>query len=339
MHTVGFSAVIFIPLIMLALYVNKLIANIKQIYKQLLKALKDPETVLNPALAEEHLNHDSDQEKTFIDHRTLANAPSGYAFGTRRTNKTNRADSADNSDNSSHNNSSDDSNGGKSGRYAPLFGRYYFHRAIPVLRNLWRYRRYRQPDVRRRENRWKDRYVRDYPLRYYRAKAEMCALRVLVATLACLGSEKHRRARARNNRRRRKIKREEGSSSSMTTSGSGTESSASSTGGDRRVERKDFARRGGVKSKGVKRKKSLGSGYWRPGSGLVGNGSREDVMGSLERWSNQTRSRGPDERGQMGMAAERTGKREKLGWLRMRKRGTLKEVADEEKMIGDSVRD
>ncbi|KAK4149190.1 hypothetical protein C8A00DRAFT_38221 [Chaetomidium leptoderma] len=326
----GFSAVIFIPLIFLALYVNKLIANVKQIYKQLLKALRDPETLLNPLAVEEKGDHDSDEEQTFVDRRTFANAQSkGYGLA-----GSNHSGSDDDDESA---NSSDDG-AKRTGRYAPMFGRYHFHRKIALLRNLWRYRRYRRRNARRRDNRWKDTYVRDYPLHYYRAKVNMWTLRMLVAVLAYFGSEKHRRARERNRKRRKLRREEEGSSDSE-------DSEASSTVSEdyKEVERKDFGR-GGAKGKPVKRKKSISSGYWKPG--LVANGSREDEMESMgRRWSNQTRSRGslPGDRDrgdgeQRRMAAEEEKERMKgkLRWLRMRRTGKPKGVVDEEKEIGDS---
>ncbi|KAK4129667.1 hypothetical protein N657DRAFT_90141 [Parathielavia appendiculata] len=275
-----------------------------------------------------------------------------------------------NKDNDNNSSISDDDsdNNGKSPRYAPLFGRYHFHRTIPLLRNLWRYRRYRLMSARRggHENRWKDRYVRDYPLRYYRTKASMGVLRGLVCVLAWCGSEKHRRARARDQRRRRKDKMEGLSSSSSSSSDSGHSSSGGGESGDGGgpfgggVERKDFGlggrKRGGMglnmnlmsskRKVANKRKKSLDSGYWKQGSGLVGNGSMEDDLADMERWSNQTRSRasfdfqvtrddevgGADE-GEIP-AAGKARKLKRLGWLRMRRKGMAKGVVDEEKEIG-----
>jgi hypothetical protein len=222
--------------------VNKLIANIKQIYKQILNALKDPETLLNPA-ADDPDGHDSDEEKTYIEHRTIAPVQSDR-YGPAGTNNSGSSD-----DNILA--GSDDE---ERAMYERMFGRYYFHAKIPVLRNLWRYRRYRQRNARRSENRWKDTYVLDYPLRYYRGKVVMWGLRVLVAVLAYFGSEKHRRARARDNMRRKRRKRDEGGTSCTTSSDSEEEEEDSTgSGRDREgVERKDFGK-GGTKRKGAKR--------------------------------------------------------------------------------------
>ncbi|KAK4096981.1 hypothetical protein N658DRAFT_500971 [Parathielavia hyrcaniae] len=355
----GFSAVIFIPLIVLALYVNKLIANIKQTYKQLLKALKDPDTALNPPLPKDTADHDSDEERTFVDRRTFANTASDrYGFRTNRAASQNIGEDIVTSKVSSKSSSDDDSDLQKRS-YAPLFGRYYFHTAIPLLRGLWKYRRYRLHSARPsgRQNRWRDRYVDDYPLQYYRTKATLAAVRGLVSVLAWCGSEKYRRAMARDHRRRRKAKRE-GLGSSTDSDGSSSSDSAggaSSHGGG--VERKDFGlgarklggmglKMVGAKRKGPKRKRSLDSLYWKQGTGLVGNGSREADLGDMERWSNQTRSRGSfdlqttgdnevrgADEGEMP-AAGKAGRLAKLGWLRLRRKGRARGVVDEEKEIG-----
>ncbi|KAG7294401.1 hypothetical protein NEMBOFW57_004472 [Staphylotrichum longicolle] len=186
----GFSALIFIPLIVLALYVNKLITNIKEIYKQLLKALKEPEALLSTLEGERGADHDSDDEGTIhreafekaqlqaqSHHVNIMGA--NYHYGGAK---------ADNHDGSS------DDEGSKPGRYAPLFGRYRFHVAIPLVRYLWRYRQYLHRNARRKNNRWKDTYVTDYPLRHYQRKVNIWVLHVLVTVLAFLGSGKHRAA-------------------------------------------------------------------------------------------------------------------------------------------------
>lgn len=241
-----------------------------------------------------------------------------------------------------HDGSSDDE-GSKPGRYAPLFGRYRFHVAIPLVRNLWRYRQYLHRNARRKDNRWKDTYVTDYPLRHYQKKVNIWVLHVLVTVLAFLGSGKHRVARDKYRYRRRR--RAEGETSSSSSSDSEVGGDGKRNGNVGGVDRRDFGM-GGFRRKTVKRRKSPGRGSWKAGS--VGVGSRAEEMGSVGGWSNQTRSRTPlppggmdDDDvglggfgGEMEAAAEKGGRRGKLGWLRMRRKGRRKEVVDEEKDVG-----
>ena len=57
------------------------------------------------------------------------------------------------------------------GDCAPLFGRFRFHDRIPVIREFWRYRRYRVRESRSAEpSGWNDRYVVDYPIRRFIAR-------------------------------------------------------------------------------------------------------------------------------------------------------------------------
>ena len=53
------------------------------------------------------------------------------------------------------------------GSYAPLMGLFTFHQKIPVVRDLWKYKRYRRTGSRRsRNSQWNETYVMDYPLRH-----------------------------------------------------------------------------------------------------------------------------------------------------------------------------
>jgi hypothetical protein len=311
---VGFSALISIPLIFLALYVNKLIVRVKQIYKQMLKALRDPDTLLDPVPREDTDDHDSDEEHTFVDRRT--NAAKSDRYGLDGTNKS--------FDDDGPAGDSDDENS----PYARLFGRYHFHRHIPLLRNFWRFRKYRRANAKRKDNRWKDTYITDYPLHYWHAKFNMRVLIMFVAVLAYFGSAKHQRARARNKRMRKARERNGDETSS--------DSSASSS-SDEDARHNEKGQKGAKPEKraGLKRRKSVSSGYWKQG---VGNRSTAWEADDLEHWSNQTRSRGSvgfDERYRAGEDGNRAagvveeGKRRKLAWLKMRRR-KAKETVDEE---------
>ncbi len=288
---------------------NKLITNIKNIYKQILKAIKDPEIALNPdSTREDNANHDSDEEGTFIDRpshgKNLPSHRSGDA-------------------NKSHQDGASDDG---LIRYAPLPGLYYFHTKIPYLRRLWRYRWYRRRNARRQNNRWKDTYVWEYPLQHYRRKAIMGLLRGLVAVLALLGSEKHQRVRERDKKRRER--KEDGSESSDSDEGGSSRGSME----QEEVDRRDFGG-GGARRRKVRRKRSIASGYL------------EDVP--LERWSNQTRSgrsgasfAGEEvddgDREELSVPPPEGKKIGDLSWFkRMRKRNRGR-IADEEKEVGAS---
>ncbi|KAK4443566.1 hypothetical protein QBC34DRAFT_416950 [Podospora aff. communis PSN243] len=310
----GFSALISIPLIFLALYVNKIIVRAKQIYKQMLKALRDPDTLLDPVVGDDTDDHDSDEERTFVDRRTIAAKSDRY--GLDGTNKS--------FDDDGPAGDSDDENS----PYAPLFGRYHFHRHIPLVRNLWRYRKYRRANSKRKDNRWKDTYVTDYPLHYWHAKFNMRILIMFVAVLAYFGSAKHQRARARNKRLRKARDGNEDETSS--------DSSASSS-SDEDVRHDEKGRKGVKpdKRRGLKRRKSVSSGYWKQGAGNRSTGWEAD---DLEHWSNQTRSRGSvrfddggrgGEDGNRAAGAVEKGKQRKLAWLRMRRK-KARETIDEE---------
>ena len=191
-----------------------------------------------------------------------------------------------------------------------------------MVRNLWRYQKYRQPHARRKDNRWKDTYVTDYPLRYYSGKVKLAGLLAVVAVLAwfkkgsAAGPGKHQRARARAQVRaraqtkRRRRQREKG-----------VESSDSSSDSSSSEERGDDAQNA---PKVERREKSLSSGYWvnRPGRDRDGGGD----------WSNQTRSRGSlrfseeSRRGREGGEA----KKARLAWLRLRRKRGGKKTLDEE---------
>lgn len=151
--------------------------------------------------------------------------------------------------------------------------------------------------------------------------------------MALLGSEKHKRVMERDRRRREK---KEGGSES---SDSDEEGGSSRGGGEREeVDRRDFA--GGAARRRKVRRKYPGREAFR-----VDNLSRDDV--SLERWSNQTRSRrsgasftgeGFDVGGREELSVPPVEER-KIGdfsWFkRIRKRGR-RGVADEEKEVGTS---
>ena len=334
-QTVGLSAVIFIPLIFLALYVNKLIARAKATYKQMLKALRDPDTLLDPVPLEDSDDHDSDDERTFVDRRT--NLAKSDRYGLDGTNNSS-------SDENGPAGSSDDENL----TFAPLFGRYHFHRHIPLLRNLWRYRKYRRPNARRKDNRWKDTYITDYPLRYYHAKVNMRVLITFVVILAYLGSAKHQRARARNKRMRKARAKNHEDETSSDSSASGVSSSSSNNGG--RVVNEKGKKGGKVgKSGGKKGKKSVSSGYWNYGAGNRSTGW--EAGDPRDGWSNQTRSRGSlrfedregdEEAVRIPSGVGEEGKKKRLAWLRMRRRkgkGSVDEESGGGGLEGKSLRE
>ncbi|KAK5658125.1 hypothetical protein OQA88_2681 [Cercophora sp. LCS_1] len=261
------SAAISIPLVIIALYVNKLRARARVLWKQLLRALSDPETLLNPALAEDtDKDHDSDDERTFADHQTRNAKARTEASGPDRASEV--------------------------PVYAPMFGKWHFHSRIPWFRRLWLIQHYRRASVKKKNNRWRDRYVTDYPLHHYRLQFGLGIVAVIVRILTWFGygGDKNKRIVRRP---------KEGSDSSSS-------SSSDSSGSDR-------------DEKGGKRK-SMDSGYWKRGEGSGFGG---------DSWSNQTRSRGSREE-------EEQGKKKRLGWLRMRRRGKAK--IDEEVGEGGELR-
>jgi hypothetical protein len=146
--TVGFSAVVFTPLIILALYVNKIMVHFSSAYSQLLTALNgpEPEPPLQPTAVgsdnNPNPNHDSDLENTDNDdHRTnraAAKSVDWYQppldegsmeFASDRATFTNTTAAAV--------------------VYDPLLGRYWFHTKIPLVRELWRVKPRRKEKARR----------------------------------------------------------------------------------------------------------------------------------------------------------------------------------------------
>ncbi|KAL2268270.1 hypothetical protein VTJ83DRAFT_3116 [Remersonia thermophila] len=180
----GISAAIFVRLILLALYVNKLIARIRHFYPQTHSAFSDPDAALDRPLSKVEPDYDSDLENTFPA-RSFSSSSSSFPF---------ESDS-DANGTSSH----------PSYLYALLFGRFTFHVYIPFVRILWRYRQYRVRDARRWHNRWEDSYVMDYPLQHFRRRIEFWILRGAIIFLAFCGSQKHKNAMERIRRRRRKL--------------------------------------------------------------------------------------------------------------------------------------
>ncbi len=285
-NVVGFSAIIFIPLILLALYVNQLKSKLGAAFQQVLQTIDgQKKTADKPRVEVEVDSKDYDSDKltvandrarTHVETFTRRSGRSGFA-GTHR---------------SYGGGGDDDDHGGAEAwegvefdpPYAEMFGRYVFHQGIPVLRNLWRHGYYRERGS--RNNRLKDRYIIDYPLNHYRTIVWSWLLFVLEMVCGPLRSKKSRR------RRRREKKGEDMSSGESEGSGGSEES------GDRdNVDRRDFGLGGGrwrltkkketPQSTGKKRPRSMRSGSWRPRS--VANGSR--AAESMSRWSNQTRSR------------------------------------------------
>ncbi|KAL2266669.1 hypothetical protein VTJ83DRAFT_6021 [Remersonia thermophila] len=332
----GISAAIFIPLIVLALYVNKLIARVKYFYLQALSAISNPDTALNPLPDKAETDHDSDLENTFVGAPSVTHCSSRYGSN-KRSDRTTHAKSGPPTSyrRHRHHHSSSDSESdgsiesGSTRRYAMLFGYFVFHTNLPWIRNLWLYRQYRVSDARKGNNRWKDSYVADYPLRRFRRRVRLWVLRGLVITLALCGSRKHKKAVERDRRRKKKLQERrtredmggEGNMS-MTSdshaSGSGSEEEEKEgkgrngrLSGREKVDRRDFARGLVVnREKGVvKRRSKKGSraSPW-PRSSWAAAGShatewsgtgREDAdgrfsraAGSLpERWSNDPGAR------------------------------------------------
>lgn len=311
---------IFIPLIFLALYVNKLINNVKKMYKQLLTALREPDALLNHSVVGNADNHDSDDEKTYIERYTIHTHARTNHHGMSAAQTRAAGFNGDNEVSSS------DDEGG-SGRYAPMFGRYHFHRKIPLLRNLWEYRQYRERNSRQRDNRWRDKYIKSYPLQYYHEKLNLWVVMILFTILAYFGSAKHERAKARYKRRVR-TKIESSESSSETSDGSSSPSEQPD-----RVARRDF---GITVLKKKKKAKSLNSDYWKP-SGLRLDMLEADPTWDLERRSNQASSPGDRDNNsqeETRINSDQVGRRGALKWLGIGKSraGTF----DEEKEVGDS---
>lgn len=239
------TAGISIPLVIVALYVNKLRARARVLWKQLLRALSDPDTLLDPiGLDDPNNDHDSDEERTFVEqqtHKALTEV-------------------------------SGPDHDSETPQYAPMFGKWHFHSGIPWFRRLWLLQHYRRASVKKRNNRWKDRYVTDYPLHYHRVKLGVAILTTFIAVLAWFGYGKKT---GRKVQRRKKA----GSDSSSSSSSDGSDSS-------------DRDEKGGPR-------KSIDSGYWKrgEGSGLAGDS-----------WSNQTRSRGSrDDEQELGKKKKRVG--------------------------------
>lgn len=161
----------------------------------------------------------------------------------------------------------------------------------------------------------------DYPLRYYTGKVRLAVLVAVIGTLAWFkvgsGTVTHQRAQARAKRRRRQGEKR---------GRRGVESSDSSSYSSSEEERGDNGRNVGLDGKGVRRKRSVSSGYWVNQSGRNGDGY------GTRNWSNQTRLRGSvrfsegDGRGREGSEA----KKKRLAWLRPRRKRGVKEALDEE---------
>ena len=270
-------------------------------YKAVLRVINEPQEVLddNPDLAwVSHVDHDSDDERTYVNGRTarrngtVSNAGFSAAGGSRRNN-------------GSHANNVSDTEP----HYALLFGRFTFHTRIPCLRVLWRYRMYCRRNPRYKANRWKDTYVPDYPLGYFYGKVMRAGWKCAVAVLACVGSERHRKAwvKDRKWRRRRRFRRtrgvlgEEGDSAGWSTSDGYDEGGEEESEGDGEgVERRDFGlglgivfgKGGGERGRQKEtRRVSMGSGYWKAGSGVNSQNRGSWRDGEVEAWSNRTRSR------------------------------------------------
>lgn len=329
-NVVGFSAVIFIPLIFLALYVNKLITNVKQLYKQAIKTILEPESLLESQEPDYTDNHDSDDEKTYVDKRTFHARSETNSYGA----PSNKPVGSDDENTSSC--ESDDEDG--TGKYAPMFGHYHFHRRIPVLRNLWKYRHYRQPHSRRHDNRWKDTYIESYPIQYYQQKMNFWVLMLLVTILAYFGSVKHQRVSERYKKGKR-LAMDDCETSSEDSEGS----SSSHVQRKKRSKRKYF---GGGRMKKSQREKSLGLDSRRPG--VRSNASEGDEEWSLRRhWSTEGDSgrmavsnaslQAPEaaiDRQELRIVPQKVGRGGALGWLGIRK-GRAKGTIDEERELGD----
>lgn len=115
------------------------------------------------------------------------------------------------------------------GSYARLMGLFTFHQKIPLVRELWKYRRYRRTGSRRsRNSQWNETYVMDYPLRHL----WMRVLMGLLALLLFLGVPVNTRKR-KGSRRARMVKHkgapgEKGKVSDDDDSGSSNDSSSGS---------------------------------------------------------------------------------------------------------------
>ena len=282
----------------------------------MLKALREPDAILDPHTIDDTNDHDSDEERTHMDPRTIVGVKSDRygPYGSHKTMK-------------SVDDGPDDSDDDENPTYAPLFGKYHFHSKIPLIRSPWRYRKYRQPHAKRRDNRWKDTYITDYPLHYYHAKVNMWFLTSLVAVLAYFGSAKHQRARSRHKKRQRA----RGNAGSGTSSDSSASSESDSD--DPKLNEKGRAPAKVRSRGGLKKRKSVSSGYWVNGAGNRSTGRDIDGDGTMD-WSNQTRSRGSlrfseGEGGERGRGKEE-GKKRRLGWLRLRRKGKTKGAVDEE---------
>lgn len=166
--TVGISASIFTPLVIIAVYVNDLSDAVRKAYRRLVKKKdaqgggnKAPGVDGQPGVILRTGDYDSDKETTVVDHQlpppksrgktASLNKPVQHGrwlnwFGPLR-----------------HSAGSNDPG------YAKLFGTFTFHTHIPGLRRLWKWQQYLQRSRRSpfSGSRWDDRYTTDYPLHHF----------------------------------------------------------------------------------------------------------------------------------------------------------------------------
>lgn len=170
MGPVGISAALSIPLILLALYVNKVIVKLKIAYRQLLNSWDQVPDEDLTAVVSDPEDHDSDDELTAVGLGGVSNA----------SRSTKNSLSAGMSRITSGAAGAGDRPG--AGSYARLMGIFTFHQKIPLVRDLWKYKRYRRTGSRRsRNSQWNETYVMDYPLRHLWMGALMGLLTLLLS--------------------------------------------------------------------------------------------------------------------------------------------------------------
>lgn len=147
---VGISAALFVPLIILALYVNEILSASRKYWGKARKSFLASKASKRP----KKLHEDDSDEKTDEGEDHDSDKESGTD-----------GDSVDESTSSDDSESED----AEAREYAQLFGKFTFHTHIPVARHLWRYDLYVQKDyIVEDDFTWTIR--KDYPLHHYLSK-------------------------------------------------------------------------------------------------------------------------------------------------------------------------